>query len=71
MPTKNKRLTLEQRVCAIEWEAHAEKLSHFLRGTLGHPTLEPQDLSQFFDDVETALHQLRRAFELMPPPAQR
>lgn len=67
MPADNKKLTLEQRITAVEWEAQAEKLSHFLRGTPGHPTFEARQVPELFDDVEAALTHLRRAFELMPP----
>ncbi|MDM0086379.1 MULTISPECIES: hypothetical protein [unclassified Variovorax] len=68
MPSRNKKLSFEQRVSAVEWEARAEKLSHFLRGSPGHPALEPHEIPPLFDEVEAALLDLRRAFELMPPP---
>lgn len=67
MPSSNRRLTLDQRIAAVEWEAHSEKLSNFLRATPGHPALGSHEIPLLFDDVETALLHLRRTFELMPP----
>lgn len=63
MPTNNPKLTTEQRVTAIEWQACAEQLAHFLRGTPGHPELDEEGVTRMFDAVETTLLQLRRAFE--------
>jgi len=67
MPSSNKRLTVDQRIAAVEWEAHSEKLSNFLRGALGHPALTPHEIPLLFEDVEAALLHLRQTFELMPP----
>lgn len=71
MPTRNTKLTLAQRVSAIQWEAHTEKLAHFLCSTPSHPTLDPAAVACLFDEVETALLDLRCTFEVHGPLGER
>ena len=63
MPQKNPRLTLDQKVAAIAWQAACEKLEHFLCATPGYPDLTAEEVIQMLDTTESALLELRRTIE--------
>ncbi|MDM0090324.1 MULTISPECIES: hypothetical protein [unclassified Variovorax] len=63
MPLNNLRLTLDQKLAAIAWQAACEKLEHFLCATPGYPELTPEEIAHMLDTAESALLELRRTVE--------
>ena len=63
MPQNNPRLTLDQKVAVLAWQAACEKLQHFLRATPGYPDLSPDEVVAMLDTTESALLDLRRTLE--------
>ena len=60
MPQNNPRLTPDQKLAALAWQAACEKLEHFLRATPGYPDLTPEEVIEMLDTAESALLELRR-----------
>lgn len=71
MPQNNPRLTQEQKIAALAWQAACEKLDHFLRATPGYPELRPEEVAYMMDTAESALLELRRTFEETSPAVPR
>lgn len=63
MPSKNPKLSLDQRAAALKWVAACEKLGHFLCATPGYPELGPDEVTYMLDTTESALLELRRTLE--------
>lgn len=63
MPLHNLRLTPDQKLAALTWQAACEKLEHFLCATPGYPDLSPEEVIEMMDTTESALIELRRTFE--------
>jgi len=62
MPQNNPRLTLDQKLAALAWQAACEKLDHFLCATPGYPEMSPEEVIHMMDTTESALLDLRRVF---------
>jgi hypothetical protein len=63
MPKNNPRLTPDQKIAAVAWEAACEKLHHFLVATPGYPELSLEERAYMLDTAESALLDLRRSIE--------
>lgn len=63
MPQNNPRLTPDQKLAALAWQAACEKLDHFLCATPGYPELRQEEVIHMMDTVENALIDLRRTLE--------
>ena len=63
MPQNNPRLTPDQKIAALAWEAACEKVRHFLRATPGYPELNSEEVAYMLDVAESAMLDLRRTVE--------